>query len=438
MPKFLKSLAVLLVLPLVLAGCKINSINYFPPTPAHIRVVNVLGTTAPIDVVLNGVTAWSGLGFETMTGYQDFENVTTKIQVKLSGTDSILTEQTYYPPGDQSFTLVVYGTTFAPSLGIMADVTQPPQSGKVALNVYNAAPIGNGTDVGTISVDIYMTPPGQLLDTATPNFTYVAFNSGNIFGQLDAGQYQLRLTVAGTKTLIYDSGVLGFQEKTATDLILYSRGSEVLPNVVLNDSDGAGLQRIANNLLARIKVVNGAIQAGNVNQLLNGTAIVSDLAYNTASAYKIISAGAGTVTFEASATPGATIASLANSFLGATDQTVFVTGFPGSTVAVALKDNNLPPGASAAAIRFVNASPDAGTLDVYANDVLQSSSIATNTASGYVQLLTGTYTLTFKDHATGQIVLALPSLGFNAFQTYSVYVLGPAGTLVGLATADTP
>ena len=220
---------------------------------------------------------------------------------------------------------------------------------------------------------------------------------------------------------------------------MYSRGSAVLPNVMLNDSDGAGLQRIANNLLARIKVVNGAFQSGNVNQLLNGTAIVTDLAYNTASTYKIIPAGAGTVTFEASAAPGATIASLANTFLGATDQTVFVTGFVGSNVAVALKDNNLPPGSSSAAIRYVNASPDAGTLDVYANDVLQASSIATNTASNYVQILSGTYIVKFKDHATGQTtVLELPGLGFNALQTYSVYILGPAATPVGLATADSP
>jgi hypothetical protein len=438
MPKFLKSLAVLLALPLVLVGCKINSINYFPPTPTHIRVVNALGTTTPIDVVANGVTAWSSVAFETMTGYQDFSNVTTKIQIKLAGTDTVLVEQTYNPAGDQNYTLVVYGTTLVPSLGIMADVTQAPPSGKFALNVYNAAPIGNGSAIGTISVDVYLTPPGQVLDNVSPIFTYIAFNSGNIFGQYDAGQYQLRLTVAGTKSIVYDSGTLTFGGQTATDLIMYSRGSEVLPNVMLNDSDGAGLQRLANNLLARIKAVNGAFQTGNVNQLLNGTAIVTDLVYNTASTYKIIPAGPGTVTFEASAAPGATIASITNTFAGATDQTVFITGFAGSTTAVALLDNNFPPGNSSAAIRYVNASPDAGTLDVYANDVLQASAIATNTASAYVQIVSSTYILTFKDHATGQTVLALPSLGFTALQTYSVYVMGPAGTLVGLATADSP
>jgi len=185
-------------------------------------------------------------------------------------------------------------------------------------------------------------------------------------------------------------------------------------------------------------VVNGAFQNGNVNLLLNGARIVSDLAYNTASSYSIIPAGAATVSFEASATPGATIASLSNTFLGATDQTVFVAGFAGSTTAVALKDNNFPPASSATAIRYVNASPDAGTLDAFANDVLQAPLIATYTASDPVLIASGAYTVTFKDHVAGLPVLALPSLGFNALQNYSVYVLGPAGTLVGLATADSP
>jgi len=438
MPKILKSLVVLLALPLVLVGCKVNSINYFPPKPAHIRVVNVLGTTTPIDVVANGVTVWSGLGFEAMTPYVDFENVTTKIQIRLTGSGNILVEQSYNPAGDQNYTLVVFGSTLVPSLGVMADVTQAPPSGKFALNVYNAAPIGNGAAVGTISVDLYLTAPGVPIETASPTFTYIAFGVGNIFGQYDSGQYQLRLTVAGTKVIVYDSGTLTFNAQTATDLIMYSRGSAILPNVLLNDSDGAGLQRIANSLLARIKVVNGAFQTGPVDQLLNDKAIVSNLAYNTASLYNLIPAGAGTVTFQATAAPGATIATLANTFAGATDQTVFITGSAGSTKAVALLDNNLPPGSSAAAIRYVNASPDAGVLDAYANDVLQAPSIATNTASLYVGTLGGSYALTFKDHATGLPVLALPGIGFSAGQTYSVYVLGPAGTLVGLATADTP
>jgi hypothetical protein len=443
MPKFLKSLAVLLALPLVLVGCKINSINYFPPKPAHIRVVNALGSTTPINVAANGVTAWTNLGFEAMTGYLDFDNVDTKITVTLAGSTTTLIEQSYPLTGDQSYTLVVFGTTSVPSLGIISDAVQAPSSGHFQLNVFAAAPVGNGIAVGLYPVDIYLTTPGQSLDTISPILSNVNYANRYIVNEnFSEGVYQLRMTTlnpnTNIKTVVYDSGSITFAGSTATDLILYSRGSTVLPNVMLNDSDGAGLQRIANNLLARIKVVNGAFQNGNVNLLLNGTAIVTDLEYNTASTYKTVAAGAATVTFEASAAPGAPIASLSNTFLGATDQTVFVSGFAGSTVAVALRDNNLPPASSAAAIRYVNASPDAGTLDAYANDVLQWPSIATNAASDPVLIVSGAYTVTFKDHATGLPVLPLPSLGFNALQNYSVYVLGPAGTLKGLATADSP
>ena len=96
----------------VLAGCKINSINYFPPTPAHFRVVNVLGTTTPINVIVNGVTIWSGVELRSHDRTTSKStNVTTKIQVTLAGSDVAIVEQTYNPAGNQNYTLVVYGTT---------------------------------------------------------------------------------------------------------------------------------------------------------------------------------------------------------------------------------------------------------------------------------------------------------------------------------------
>ena len=441
MPKLFKSLAVLLALPLVLAGCKIDSINYFPPKPAHVRVVNVLGTTTPINVAANGVTLWSGLNFEAMTGYVDIENVTTNISVSLVGSTTPLVQQTIFPTGDQSSTLVIYGTTFSPAVGVMADPPQAPPSGSFTLNVFNVAPVGNGTAVGTSPIDVYFTQPGQAIDGISPTFSYVYFSNANIFRTFSAGQYQLRLTVAGTKILIYDSGPLTFQDKTSTDLVIYSRGSEILANVLLNESDGAGQQVIANSRLSRLKVVNGAFQSGSVNQLLDGTTKVSDLKFEEASLYQIVQSVPGTVTFEASAAPGAPIASLAYTFVAAADQSIFVAGFAGATSAVALIDNNLPPAIASAAVRFVNTSPNSGPLDVFANDVLQAKAVGTNAASAYVQLASSgstAYTFTFKDSTTGVTVLTLSNVPLTPLLTYSVYVFGQAGLLSGRTTPDTP
>lgn len=187
MPTLLKYLAVILALPLVLAGCKINSINYFPPKPAQIRIVNVLGTTTPINVTANGVPAWSGVNFEGMTAYQSFNNTTTEIAVSLAGSSSTLVSQTYNPAGEQSYTLIVYGTLASPQLGIMADVTQPPPSGKIQLNVFDAAPVGNGVVLGATSLDIYLVTPGQAIDTLSPIFTFVPYGTETSSGSSRRG-----------------------------------------------------------------------------------------------------------------------------------------------------------------------------------------------------------------------------------------------------------
>ena len=438
MPRLFKSLAVLFALPLVLTGCKINSINYFPPVPAHVRVVNILGTTTPINITANGVNAWTGLPFEAMTGYQDFDNKSTIFTVSLAGASTPLFEQTLNLAGNAYITLVVYGTTIVPSLGVMADATQPPPSGKFQLNIFDGAPVGNGTALGTYPIDIYLTTPGQALESISPIFKNIQYTNANIFGQYSAGLLRLSMTIAGTKTIIYDSGPLTFQERTSTDLIIYSRGSGVLVNVLLNDSDGAGQQVIANSLLARLKVVNAAFQTGSVNQLLNGIAAVSNLAFAANSAYGIVPSGTNTVTFEATSAPGATIASLANTFGAATDQSIFVTGFAGSTSAVALIDSNSPPKNGNAAVRFVNTSPNSAPLDVFANDAKQVTALGTYAASAYVQLLSGTYTMNFKDSVTGVTVLTLPGIVVAAGQTSSVYVFGAMGALSAVVTPDTP
>ncbi len=439
MPNTFKSLVLLLALPFVLAGCKINSINYFPPTPANVRIVNVLYPPTPVDVTANSVAAWSGLAFEGMTGYQEFTNTSTKFSVTLAGTSVALIDQTYNLAGNQSYTLVIYGSTLAPQMGPMADVTQQPPNGKSDINLLMAAPTSNGTALGLYPIDIYFLPQGQAIDTTSPTFTSVNYTNSNIFGSFTSGPYQLVMTVAATKTIIYDSGPITLPNQTATDVIVYSRGSSMLTNVLLNEIDGASQQIIANNKLARLKVVNSALQSGPVNQFLNGNPGISNLAYQAASAYQYIQAGTGTVTFEATSAPGATIATLSNSFGPATDNTVFVTGFAGATTAVALNDNNSPPLGGYAAVRFVNSSPNSPPLNIFVSGTPRgATALATNAATSEVQLTPGAATFTFFDSTNSTLVLTLTSVPLVSGQSSTIYVQGAAGTLSGLVTLDTP
>ena len=118
-----------------------------------------------------------------MTGYQDFNNTTTDFTVTLAGSTDTLVSQSYNPAGEESYTLVVYGPLNAPHLGVIADANVPPQSGQVLLNVFNGAPVGNGIVLGNSAIDVYLTTPGAVIDNLSPNFFFVQYGVGNVFGQ---------------------------------------------------------------------------------------------------------------------------------------------------------------------------------------------------------------------------------------------------------------
>ena len=69
--------AIPIALLLVVAGCKIKTINYFPPHPATLRVINLMPEAASIDVQVAGQLAFSAVAFQSLTGYQSYDNVAT-------------------------------------------------------------------------------------------------------------------------------------------------------------------------------------------------------------------------------------------------------------------------------------------------------------------------------------------------------------------------
>jgi hypothetical protein len=220
----------------------------------------------------------------------------------------------------------------------------------------------------------------------------------------------------------------------ALSFIVYSKGSGVLVNAMALQSQGPG--GALDSIYAQIKDMNGAPVVGAVNQLLGTTTIVSNLPYTGVSSYTQIPQGPTTVNFEATATPGATIASTPASPGAGTDVSAFVTGLPGSQQAFVLNDLNVPPAGGNIRLRFVNASWNSNPLNVAVNGVAQATAVAFPTASPYAQLAAATVTVVFTDATTGAVVLTLPDLVLAAGHTSTIYVIGPQGAVGGVLTQD--
>jgi hypothetical protein len=310
---------------------------------------------------------------------------------------------------------------------MLQEVASAPTNGNIQLSVFNAA-------INQSSVDIYVTAPGADITTLNPNFGSVGYNGTTLNLAFGPGTYQIQVTKQGTKTVIYDSGGTVLTPNIALSFIAYSKGSGVLVNAAVLQSQGPG--GTLDNIFAQIKDMNGALVVGPVNQLLGTTTIVSNLGFASASTYNRVPQGPATVNFEAAATPGATIASTQATLGAGTDVSAFVTGLPGAQQAFVLNDLNLPPFSGNVRLRFVNTSWNSNPVNVSVNNVPQASAVAFPTASAYVQLAAGTVTVTFTDVTTGAVVLTLNNVVLTAGQTSTIYVIGPAGALGGVVTQD--
>jgi hypothetical protein len=422
-------LAALLVLPLALVGCKIDTINYFPPKAAHVRMVNVVADAPLLDVTVDGNPAFTGVAFEGSTDFVDFDNKEQTFSVRIRGATSPLVEQSFSLAGEQTYTLIAFGTNRIPLLLLLPDATIEPGSGRSQLRIANVAP-------GIDAFDVYVTAPGVAIDELFPNFGSLGYGSATTYLQFGSGTYQVRMTTTGTKTIIYDSGPHEFSSSTSTDLIAYSRTSGRLPNVLMLDVNGAGQRVVANNTLAAAKFVHAAPQAGNVNVLVDGTATFSNIAYPVATSYVTLATGTRTISFEATATPGVPIATASPSLGPAADYTVVATGLAGSTHTFVLADNNVPTQFGNTKVRLVNAAIGIGPVDVVINDVKQVSALAADSASPYLEIASGTYTIAFVDTATGTVVASTSGASLSDSSTNTVFLAGTAGALSILLSQD--
>lgn len=429
MSRRLRLFAALLAAPLALASCKIDTINSFPTTYAKIRFLNVLAGATALDVSESGTTIWPGVAYEAGAASHDFAPSDTKFSVSVTGTTTPLATAGYALFGDQPYTLVAYGLVSAPSLLMIPDDTVEPSPGNFSMRIVNTA-------AGAGFIDAYLTKADESIDNLTPNFAAVGYGTATIAYRFGTGQWRLRVTPYASKTVIYDSGARSYADQRMIDAIVYNRGSGTLVNVLTSDVNGAGAVATADSTLARVKAIHAAPQTGAVNVLVDATTLVSGEVYPSASAYVAVAAGARTIAFEDALAPGTALASIAPTLGAATDTTVVLTGFPASLQAIPLTDNNSPSSTGKPRVRFANMSPDAAPLDVVVGTTTQAHALASGTTSGYVEIDAGTYTLTFKDAATGSPMLTVPNVLLTASQTSTIYAIGPAAQLAPLLILD--
>ncbi len=179
-----------------LANPKVRFVHAVPAGP---DLTQYRGTTPRAEA--------TGAGYKFASQYFEVSTNTDTWSLQTTGSPpTTLSSQVLDAHRGDKYTVVALpGLDVVDSLLIADPYNKGLTSDKARVRVLNAA-------VNAQNVDIYLTAPSVDLATVGPNFAAVSFKtaqpaSGNDSQEFDGGTYQLRITTAGTKTVIFSAPV---------------------------------------------------------------------------------------------------------------------------------------------------------------------------------------------------------------------------------------
>jgi Domain of unknown function (DUF4397) len=415
---------------LALGGCGLNPSG--SGTGTTVRVANLMYGTTAVTVAANGTEYMSGAPFQSLTGYQNINagDYTFTINVGSNTTPSF--SETVTLANVAAYTFIAYGpTTLAGGVLLTDTLLVHIPTGNFGFRLVNVSP-------SVRLIDAYVTAPGADLAAASPVVSGLAYNAFSNFVNTPVGSYQLRITRAGTKQVVYDAALPAAPDGGGQTVVAYTVGSGNLVDVALF-TDGVAATLLPNTL-AQLKAVNASSVGSALNLFVDGGLTLANLPYTGASNYQAVATGTRTITVEASATPGATLLTTQPTLGAATDTSIALYGSAGALNALVLTDSNVPTLTATAKVRIVNVSPALGAVDVYANGSLAVSGVAQNSASEYVLLAAvaagTTYQFDFDPTGTTTPVLTLPGVSLLASSVYTIYLTGPPGAVQAILVQD--
>jgi hypothetical protein len=422
------TLAVLLIA--VIAGCTLKSGGYNTVSPPKIRFFNGGIDIGAVNVTIGTIQTVGLLTYETFSTYATAQTGVQPIAVSQSGGTTTLIQSSQDFENGTRFSYVLYGRPSAPAAVLVSDNVDLPGGGRFKVRLLNTA-----TEMGPL--DLYITPQAADLATVSPVVSGIALGASSDFVELDSGSFEVRITPQGSKTILYDSGQVTLSERNAYSIVAYSRADPALVNAGVFTMDTLGSGALLGSTLGQVRLVNATPATPAVDLSIEGTATITNVAYATASPYKLITTvGTRTITLQATGTSTPLLTGT-STFPPGGDTTQVVIGAAGAQQSFALQDINfLPMTTGDARVRVMNATTGGTTFNTLVNGTLTVGTLANASPSLYFELPPASYAFDFIDPTSSANLLSLPNVVLAAGHTYTIFVIGPPGQLTGLITQD--
>ena len=417
--RLLANTSIAVIASLVLAACNVGS--GASNTKASIRFVNLMTDQSSLSVKVNGTARASDLGYATASAYSEIDSGT--FETIASGNTGVTLRSEDVGYTQASSTVYYYGNASSVgSLKVIED-TAMLTSGKFRVRTLRLAP-------NLAALDLYVTEAGTDLNSVTATSAAAAVASASSYGaETSAGAYRVRLALAGTKEVVFDT-TLSFSSGTYNTLVLYSLGSAQLPTVLwMQTADGTAKQ--LPNTLARVRVVQATPDVATTRVALGDTAVFQSLPFGGVTNYLLTAAGSRNIEFRDQDRSVAYISSPLSLQAGH-DYTAYALG-KSAAARVAVFDENGSDRTSTTTVRaqFINASADQSAIDVVLDYVPVASAVGFGNRSAWNVINAGAYSLGFYPSSGGSLlaqrVTTSDDTALDTGASYGFALLGDAG-----------
>ena len=385
------------------------------------------------NVDYQGVSAWTEV---------DSAAYAVRVEANLPGDNADVISANVTLDADMTYSVLAVGSVAEDSIEplVIANPESAIGAGNLRLQVVHAASTAP-------TVDVYVTAPMADIEAEQPIAT-AAFKDFTGQVEVAAGDYQIRLTPAGSKTVVYDSGTVSLS--AGADLLVMATtntgtGNAPVSLLVSDGTDSFILWDV--NSKAHVRVVHAVSDAPAVDVIANNALTLFDaVGFPQVTDYAAVDAG--TYVIDVAVDSDNSIVAIDDAEI-TVENGKFYTAFANgdlATIGLDLVVDMPRPIATAAKVRIFHASPDAGNVDIYVTadgdianvDPAFSAVPFTSpmlTETGYVELAAGDYIVTVTGAGSKDAAIETGVLSLEVNKVYTAIAIDSA---IGptLLTAD--
>jgi hypothetical protein len=193
--------SLLLATAALTAACSDDDGNSGPAGEARVRVVHASPDAPDVDVLVDGAPVLTGVPYLAASEYLEVAPGSRKLAVNAAGTATTVIDADVILVDGTDYTVIASGLLDAIEPIVLQDDNSEPSAGLARVRAVHGA-------ASAPAVDIYVTAPDADLAATLPVLTGVEFGDVADYIEAPAGDYHVRVTPTGTKTVVIDSGLL--------------------------------------------------------------------------------------------------------------------------------------------------------------------------------------------------------------------------------------